>query len=279
MSFFNQISNFGKSVWNWISGDSISANIAKTVAAGFALNQLTKSINRDQKKAASGGGSSGGNTPERPQAVDPGVRLQLDPDPETKIPVVYGTAILGGKITDVGLTDTNMNLYVCMSLSLKTGTKIDGSPSVTRIKRVFMDEQELLFQPEEVLGVGFLADRLRDAEGRFDERVRNLIAMNFYTDGSSQATAPGNLSLNPAITGLERDARTVMLNWSPNHFMSGQTFVIVQVVYNREAGLDRLPQFRFEVENSMTEPGDVLYDYITNTVYGLGLEEGGVYVS
>lgn len=212
-----------------------------------------------------------------PPPPDPGVRLQLNPSTETAIPVVYGRAVVGGKITDARLIENNLNLYVCMALCMRTGNKIDGTLSSIGISRVFMDDQELLFQPTEVATTGFIADRLRDSEGRIDTRVRDRIAMNFYAGQSADSIAPGNLVLNPDIPSASRDARNLFPNWTANHFMVGMVFVTVQVVYTPDAGLNRLPEFRFEVDNDLTEPGDVLFDYLTNPIYGGGLEPGAIF--
>lgn len=271
MSFFNSINKFLGKVESAVQKFNGVVDSIKSIGQNVSsiANQVTgSSTNRPQPSPV---------TRESQPEPNPGVRLQLDPDPETKIPVVYGRAILGGKITDVRLIGNNLNLFVCMVLSFKTGPQLDGVPSQITIRRVFMDDQELLFDPTEVQGIGFLADRLRDSEGRNDTRVRDRIAMNFYVDGSGASTAPGNLELNPAIDPILRDARNIFPNWTANHFMSDMVFVTVQVAYTPEAGLDRFPEFRFEVDNTLTQPGDVLYDYLSSPVYGMGLTDAEIF--
>jgi len=50
-------------------------------------------------------------------------------------------------------------------------------------------------------------------------------------------------------------------------------FGIVRVAWNPDLGLDNIPDVRFDIQSSMSLPGDVLYDYMRNTVYGCGLSD------
>lgn len=274
MSFFSGLLNAAQKVVGVIGAVSSVVNAVKgftstisSISRGNATNNTTVRPPPSVRQP----------TPAPPPPPDPGVRIQLNPSTESAVPVVYGKAVVGGKIIDARLSSNNLNLYVAMVLCLKTGNKINSDPSEIGITRVFMDDQEILFKPDEVLGIGFLADRLRDAEGRSDTRVRDRIAMNFYNDGSASSVAPGTLELNSEITSTQRDARNLFPNWTTNHFMTNMVFVTVQITYTPSAGLDRLPEFRFEVDNDLTEPGDVLFDYLTNPVYGGGLDAGVVF--
>jgi len=48
-------------------------------------------------------------------------------------------------------------------------------------------------------------------------------------------------------------------------------FAIVRVDYDRDRGVTSLGTVKFHIENSMTRPGDCLYDYFTNSIYGAGV--------
>ena len=110
MSFLDDVFDLGKQAYDWFKGDSLGAGLARTALTGYALNQVTSSINKD-------------NASKDPAAakVDPGVRIQVDPDTEYKVPVVYGTAILGGAITDAYLTEDNKTMYFVITICERTG--------------------------------------------------------------------------------------------------------------------------------------------------------------
>ena len=106
MSFLDDIVSFGKNV---ISSD-IGKSLAKTAALGLLTYQMNRSINKKNDIPAS--------TP------DPGQRIQLDPDTNNSIPVVYGRAFIPGIITDAALTNQNRTMWYCLTLCEKTGIKL-----------------------------------------------------------------------------------------------------------------------------------------------------------
>jgi hypothetical protein len=58
--------------------------------------------------------------------------------------------------------------------------------------------------------------------------------------------------------------------------MSNLVFVIVRVDYNKDKNITGLGDLTFEIKNSMKLPGDCLYDYMTNTRYGAGIDAVGI---
>ena len=58
--------------------------------------------------------------------------------------------------------------------------------------------------------------------------------------------------------------------------MENLLFAVVEINYNREKGLTQLGTWNFEIENDMNKPGDVMYDYMTNTTYGAGIHEDDI---
>jgi hypothetical protein len=57
-----------------------------------------------------------------PEAVDQGIRLQVGPDTTNTIPVLYGSAYLGGKITDAQIADSNKTMWYCLTLAENPGS-------------------------------------------------------------------------------------------------------------------------------------------------------------
>jgi hypothetical protein len=59
--------------------------------------------------------------------------------------------------------------------------------------------------------------------------------------------------------------------------MTGLAFAVIRVEYNKEKGVTGVGTIRVDAESSMTFPGDVLYDQMTNTKYGAGIAPGEIY--
>ena len=54
--------------------------------------------------------------------------------------------------------------------------------------------------------------------------------------------------------------------------MSDLVFAVIEITYNSSNGVTKAPSsVEFHVSNSMTMPGDCIYDYMTNTRYGAGI--------
>jgi hypothetical protein len=261
MSWFDDLVDLGKSAVSWFTGDSIGAKLAKTAITGYTLNRVTSSINKDNaaaNKTSSSGGGGSGSAP----TPDPGSRIQVKPNLEQKIPVVYGTATLGGIVTDAFLSDDNQLMYFCITLSEKTGNLAigQGAASEFHLDKLYWNGLEVVFQAD---GQSFAA--LKDTEGNVDNAIDNRVAVWFYDGNSSLGKKPTGYS------GVVTDARLVMPHWTTDHAMYNLCFAVVTVLYDKERGITNLGDMRFKLRNTMTEPGDVIYDYMTNPVYGAGI--------
>jgi hypothetical protein len=60
--------------------------------------------------------------------------------------------------------------------------------------------------------------------------------------------------------------------WDSSYYMSDTAFCIVRLKYDQNAGVTGLAPVTARVSNSLTKPGSVIYDYLTNTRYGCGIE-------
>jgi hypothetical protein len=59
--------------------------------------------------------------------------------------------------------------------------------------------------------------------------------------------------------------------------MSDLVFCIIKLTYNKEKDITGLGNIEFKMTNSMTLPGDVMQDYMTNTRYGAGISNTEIY--
>ena len=75
------------------------------------------------------------------QAPDQGTRLQVSPDTTNPIPVLYGSAFFGGRITDAQLVDQNKTMWYCLTLSEvpELTTRLSDSAAIkTNIDKVYL---------------------------------------------------------------------------------------------------------------------------------------------
>ena len=255
MSFIDNIVNLGKTAFNFLTGNSLGSNIVSTILTGYALNQVTDSMNK--------GNDNKTTSVTQTQQKETGNRLQLPPATENKIPVVYGRATAGGVITDAKMSSDNQKMTLCLTISEVTGTKIsDGQASEIEFLDVYVNNNRVIFKSD-----GVTADYMMDPDGNVDRSIKDLVKVYCYKNGSTSPAVLDNY-----INGAPGTAWSVMPGWTSSHTMNSLAFAIVEVTYNRSKNVTTIPNFTFDIRNSMTQPGDCLYDYMTNTRYGAGID-------
>lgn len=255
MSFLSGILDFGRSAVQFLSGNSIASTLAKTVLIGLAVNKLSKNATKS-------------NDAGKDTNIDSGVRLQASPNASAKIPVLYGSAFFGGNITDAALTNSNKTMWYCLVLSEKTGNLYSTSSASTyTFNDVYWNNQRIIFNSD-----GVTVNYTTDASGNIDRNLSGLVKVYFYAGGRTAGQLPSGYSAS-----APPNAETLFPNWtSGTHAMSNLLFALVRVDYNREKGVTGIGDMQFKVTNSMKYPGDVLYDYLTNTVYGAGIDSADI---
>lgn len=251
MSFLDDILDVGSSVWSAITGPGVGSSIARASALGYMLNEVTASINKDNQKPE----TATKNTP------DYGVREQVDPDTTHAIPVVYGTAVLGGIVTDAVLSDDNKTMWYCITICEKTGNLLSGAASTVSFERIYWDQNEVVFQSD-----GVTAATFRSEDGVLSTNPANLVEIYCFSGGS---TSPVPVLGYP--DGGLANAYALFPNWTSNHTMNNLVFALIKVEYNKEKGITGIGNIEFKMRNSMTDPGDVINDYLTNSRYGAGI--------
>jgi len=252
MSFLDDIVDFAGGI---LSSNGIGANLAKTALLGYGLNKVTASVNRDNAKPAVA------QTNTQP---DPGVRLQVNPDPSHKIPVLYGIAYTGAIVTDAVLSNSNQTLTTCFTICEMTGSKMsDSVQSTIAFTSILMNDQRLVFKAD-----GVTVDYSVDRSGNVDRSLDGLMTVRCYSGGSGSAynVAPTGYSITPVT------AYSFVPNWTSSYTMNDLVFACVQMTYSSAKNLTSIPTMRFQLTNTMTLPGDVMYDYMTNTRYGCGID-------
>jgi hypothetical protein len=257
MSFIDDIIDVGSSLWSGLTGSGVAAGIARATALGFLLKEVTDSINKESSKPDT----------TRSTEVDPGVREQVDPDTQHSIPVVYGQAYLGGIVTDAQLTNGNQTMWYCITICEQTGNLINGTSSIINFENIYWDQMKINFQ-----GDGITVASTVDEDGVVVGDLNGLVKIYCY---SGNSMTPSRVRGN--ATGASANAYDLFPEWTSAHTMDNLVFVLIRVDYNKDKGANGLGQIEFKLKNSMTDPGDCLYDYMTNTRYGAGIDPAEIY--
>ena len=246
MSWLSGITDIGRK----ILGSNLGGTLVKTAILGYLINRLRRNALKD-------------NNPKN-QNIDAGVRLQIPPASDNKIPVLYGTAVMSGIITDAVMSNSNKRMTYCLTISEKTGTLLStGAASAYLFKQVYWNDQRIIFKAD-----GFTVDYTVDREGNQDISLRDLVKVYCYAGNASTTSIPEGYT-NASYPA----AYTVMPGWAlATHIMTNLIFVVMEVNYNREKNVTGIGDMRFQIQNSMNKPGDVMRDYLTNTVYGAGID-------
>ena len=205
-----------------------------------------------------------------PASTDQGIRLQLEPATDNKVPVVYGSAFLGGAITDAYMTNSNKTMWYCVTITEKTGDVYStGDPSEYTFGDIYWAQNKINFQSD-----GITVASTTDTTGGVDNNINGLVKIYLYNDGSTNSILPDGYT--GTLPGNAWDVWAGGGVWTAQNRMEGTAFALVRVDYNRDKNITGLSNMQFQVQNSLKDPGDVFYDYATNLRYGAGIAEADI---
>jgi hypothetical protein len=200
------------------------------------------------------------------QSPDPGNRQQLPPATNNKLPVVYGTAWVGGMVTDVSISTNNQDIYYVLALSEVTSTNEDQTADTITFGDIYWGGKKVIFQPN-----GYTVASLYDSSTSiFDNTVNGRIEFYLYRNGTSSQTN------SPFSAYQVMNSAGLTYVWPNTKQMINTAFVIIHLRYSQTANVRGLEQTRFEITNSRSAPGDCIYDYLINTRYGAALPESQI---
>jgi hypothetical protein len=151
----------------------------------------------------------------------------------------------------------------CITVCEKTGDLYsDGSASVIKFQDIYWNDQRIVFDTD-----GTTALYTVDRDSNVDYSIQGLVKIWCYSGNSD---SPVEIDSAPDAV-LTTPAYLQMPNWTDEHDMNDLVFAIVEVNYNRDKNVTSIPTITFHMTNTMTMPGDCLYDYMTNTRYGAGI--------
>jgi hypothetical protein len=233
----------------------LAAGSFAAAAVGFAINMVASSI-ISKIFAPSMPGQENLNA----QQPNPGNRQQVPPAGDNKLPVVYGTAFVGGVITDMSISSDNQDIYWVMSLCEVTNTETGGSPDTITFGNVYWGGKRVNFNAN-----GYSVDSLTDESTGENQNISGNMDIYLYRNGSG---SPTNSSLN-AVTVMS--ASNLIYKWDNTKLMSNTAFAIVHLKYNADRALTGLNQTRFQITNARKAPGDCFLDYLSSERYGAAI--------
>jgi hypothetical protein len=193
---------------------------------------------------------------------NPGNRATVPPAADNKLPIVYGTAWLGGAVIDMTITSNNQQIYYVVALSEVTNTETGGTPDVFTFGDIFYAGKKVIFDGTDLTKVIALRDM---STGLDDTTVNGKINIYLYKNGSSEPVNTANSAIN-----VLSDPNLVY-KWDATKQMTNTVFAIVKLTYSVTANVRGLDQMRFQVTNARKAPGDCFLDYLTSTRYGAAL--------
>lgn len=199
------------------------------------------------------------------QQVEPNVgnRQQLPPAGDNKLPVVYGSAWVGGTIVDMSISQDNQDIYWVMALSEVTNSENGNTPDVFTFGDVYWGGKKCVFST--TAGETYKVTGLLDESTGLTQDVAGYMDIYLYRNGSSTPTN----SSSSAVSVMSSSG--LVYTWNSSKLMSNCAFAIIHLKYSQSRNLVSLNQTRFQVINPRNSAGDCIQDYLTSERYGAAI--------
>jgi hypothetical protein len=226
-----------------IAGSALLGSIAVgAVAAGLAIG-TSKIL---------------GLGPPRP-GEDPGLKIQLPPSTDNKVPRMYGRNYTGGTIIDAEIKNSNKTMAYALVISEY------NSNDVWTVNSIYRGDAQLFFNAANVIS-------MIDPNATSSTNIANKMRVRVYAGGSAAANQifPTTNKVN-AYGGTNTSKSGQFLNWTAANTMTDLVFAVVEMDYDAENDLVGLGAITFDINNALNEPSNVLLDYLRNDRYGAGI--------
>ena len=200
---------------------------------------------------------------------NPGNRQQLPPATDNKLPVLYGSAFVGGQVVDLSISENNQELYYVIALTEVTNTNSGQTPDAITFGAIYFGGKRVQFQ-----GNGYtVASLLDESTGVVDTTVNGKIEFYLYSNGSNSPT-------NSALTAIQvMQSAGLIYTWDANKLMTNCAFAILHLSYSQSANIRGLEATKFQMTNSRTNTGACIEDYLVNTRYGCAIPSSQIDVT
>jgi len=201
---------------------------------------------------------------EPPKGSDPGVKIQLPPATDNKVPRLYGRNFTGGTIIDAEIKNQNKTMAYCVVLSEMS----DLYAETWTVNNIYRGDNLLYFSA----GIRpYTVAQVSDPNGTTANKVENKIRVRVYAGGSGSAKQifPVGYPAN-AYGGTDTGKTCQFLNWTSSNAMTDLVFAIIEIDYDAENDLVGLGAFTFDIQTTLKNPAQCLIDYLNNDRYGMG---------
>ena len=251
------------------------AKIAKTAATAYALKKAydymtTPEDNTPQQptlitnSSSSSQGSASQNSGTTINTTQTGSNsIQIGASSDASIPVLYGRAKLRGTVFDAILTNGNANLITAIMIAERPGSGPYGNADYA-VNKVYFNDVELNLNADGTVANAILND------GTVSNQYNDNTTVRIYA--GSVYTLPDSFY---GVTPTYSSATTVMPHWKSylNFLAGGTVFALIEQQYDAANGVQGLGTWTFDITNTtFTNPGEVVYDYLTNPRYGAGYD-------
>jgi len=260
-----------KAVAAFVAKSAIAKAAVKLAVTAVVSKVASKSISKLIAKRANTAAPSGG---------DGGGRVQLPPASDNKLPVIYGTAWVGGPVIDAKISTDQKYMWYVVALCEKTDT---GTVSFDLTNGVYYDGKRVDYGSNGAV----LSLTTNSTPPQTDTKVANKIYIWLFNNGSgsgSGVNTGGQTAIDimsDSVTGggipsNERWNGPIYTTGGQSASMNNTVFAIVRVEYNTDAGTTGLGTLQVKVTNNMgategARPGTAILDYMTNERYGCGI--------
>ena len=195
--------------------------------------------------------------PKQQETKDPGVKIQLPPSTDNRVPVFYGQSFTGAIIVDAEIKNQNNTMVYCMVIGEKT-----DSGTIT-INDIYRDDAKLIFSGATVTGA-------TDPNATTSNNINGKIRCRVYAGGTAASdqifpTTGGTVAATSLMTTI--DAGTSYANL---------VYSVIEMDYDAENGLQGLGAITYDINNSLNEPSNVLLDYLRSDRYGAGISSADI---
>ena len=230
-----------------------AGSLAASVVA-FAINMVVSTVITSLFAPDAPG------APAQQSQPNPGNRQQAPPAGDNKLPVVYGTAYVGGIVVDMSISSDNQNIYWVFALSEVTNTETGGTPDTITFGDIYWGGKKVIFNVN-----GYSVDSLLDESTGESQDIKGYMDIYLYRNGSNNPSNSGFTAISIMQTS------GLIYQWDSSKLMSNCAFAIVHLKYSQSRNLVNLNQTRFQITNSRTKPGDCFLDYFSSTRYGAAI--------
>jgi hypothetical protein len=239
------------------TGGTALAAVATTIGKALVTAAVSIGISKLVAKRATTSADAGG---------DGGGRVQLPPATTNKLPVVYGSAFIGGAITDAMLSTDQKTMWYVIALAEHSDDQGGGAGAYTYdTNKIYYDGKQVQFGTNGAV-TGLITNT---ATPQVDTRVNGFLYIYLFTNGRASGVNTGGLTADQ-ILSVSNGVPSAQA-WTTSQAMTNCAFAIVKVVYSTDAGTTGAGQLTVHITNNITKPGTAILDYMLNTRYGCGL--------